>query len=307
LGSGIEKIRETYVDMNLSRIIRRSFIGWAYRRLIHFLYSRKFKDNNPIIYDLPGHIRISLYPRGEIAEFLYFSRFEETELRLVAAFLKPGMHVIDIGANIGLYSILSHKIVGPSGKVWSFEPSSETFQRLLANLHLNGCTQVEPIRMALSNKHDDELLLKSDSGFNDAYRYLAPLNQYADDDLNKDKDRLDHEIVRITTLDFWAEVNGVKRVDFLKVDIEGGEYKAFLGARQFLCSNPNIVVMFESDPYWSKRAGHRQQDVFELLSGLGFGLYAWCNRSKNWTSSERKLISSESIWACRKKQILPPP
>jgi predicted methyltransferase len=125
-----------------------------------------FRRGNPVTYHLPRNIEIKLYPQGEVAEFLFYDRkFERIELELVAAYLKPGMHVIDIGANIGLYSILSHKIVTPYGRVLAFKPSSESYRRLLNNIALNDCTCVMPIKMALSDKDGELLCLKSDPGY----------------------------------------------------------------------------------------------------------------------------------------------
>jgi hypothetical protein len=115
------------------------------------------------------------------------------------------------------------------------------------------------------------------------------------------------ETVSVSTLDCYAETNGIRDVDFLKVDIEGGEYRFFQGARRFLNSNREILIMFESSPDWCKRAGYEQRDVFELLREFGFGLYAWNNWRKDWTSSENWLMNAEMVWACRDKQKLPIP
>ena len=73
---------------------------------------------NPSLTNFLGDIKIRLYPEGEIAEFLAFPwLFEKTEVALTAAFLQPGMSVIDVGANIGLYSILANMRVRPGGTV----------------------------------------------------------------------------------------------------------------------------------------------------------------------------------------------
>jgi FkbM family methyltransferase len=61
------------------------------------------------------------------------------------------MKVVDAGANIGPYSILAAKLVGPTGTVWSFEPAPETFARLERNLSSNGCDHVQRFRLALSD------------------------------------------------------------------------------------------------------------------------------------------------------------
>ncbi len=215
--------------MSLTSRIRHSFIGKGVRLGIHLLYHTRHPGRDPVTYRLPGEIVLRLYPEGEIAEFLAFPwLFENTEFSLVAAFLKPSMRVIDVGANIGLYSILARRLVGDSGQVFAFEPSSETGARLERNLALNDCGSVHVFRIGLSDVANASLRLTSDAGYGDAYRYLRASSHTAPPaDSGRD------EIVPVTTLDCWAEKTGVDNVDFLKVDIEGGEYRMFLGARKF--------------------------------------------------------------------------
>ena len=78
-------------------------------------------------YRFPRGVEIQLFPEGEVAAFLTVQRFfEKTELELVSAYLKPGMTVIDAGANIGVYSIFAEKLMNGAGAVWSFEPSLDS-------------------------------------------------------------------------------------------------------------------------------------------------------------------------------------
>jgi hypothetical protein len=78
----------------------------------------------------------------------------------------------------------------------------------------------------------------------------------------------------VTTLDLFSRDHHIGGTAFLKIDVEGGEYLALQGAQEFLRANPEVCIIFESDPEWCRRAGYRQQDAFELLRRLGFGLYA---------------------------------
>jgi FkbM family methyltransferase len=270
------------------------------RRAIHIAHRLKHAGDSAVAYHLPGGIDIQLYPEGEIAEFLSFpTLFERTEVALVAAFLTPGMRVVDVGANVGLYSIVAQKRVGPGGEVWAFEPSPESFVRLKKSLHLNGCTEVHPFQLALSDQEDTILKLRSAKGFGDAYRYLASNAGGAREDGDYE------ESVPVTTLDRWASDTGVEGVDFLKVDIEGGEFRMLTGARKVLSSNPDIVVFFENESDWCRRAGHSPEDTIRLLESLGFGVYAWNNRKKTWLSDRHSLLKSTMIWACRKRDALP--
>ncbi len=284
--------------MSSASKIRHSFVGRFVRKLIHASYHLQNPPGKPVTYRLPGGIAIQLFPEGEVAEFLSVQRFfERTELALIASYLKPGMTVVDIGANIGVYSILAEKLVGETGNVWAFEPSLETFERLEKNLALNGCRRVQPVRVALGAQPDAVLKLASDAGFGDAYRYLLPSA--------RDAGTQDAESVRATTLDLFGRENGMVGAAFVKVDVEGGEYGVFQGAERFLKATPDVCIMFESDPDWCRRAGCRQQDSFELLRRLGLGLYAWQGRARKWVGDEEALLEADMVWASRDVGRLP--
>jgi FkbM family methyltransferase len=287
--------------MSMASRIRHSFVGYYTRRAIHTLYRRKHLDGKPVDYHISPGVDIRLYPEGEVAEFLAFPRlFERTELALVSAHLKPGMRVVDVGANIGLYSILAQKLVGSSGAVWAFEPSAESFGRLNRNLSLNGCAQVHPFQLALSDKVNTTLELRSDKGYGDAYRYLVATQETASGDHKSSGS------VSVTTLDSWAASNGVNRIDFLKVDIEGGEFRMFMGAQKLLEASRSVVVLFESESDWCKRAGCSQDDSFKLLERLGLRLFTLGKgKAKKWVSDRQSLLNSGMVWACRDADMLP--
>jgi FkbM family methyltransferase len=247
-------------------------------------------------YRLPGGVDLQLFPEGEIAEFLAVQwLFEKTEMALAAAYLKPGMKVIDVGANVGVYSILANQRVGQNGSVWAFEPSSESYGRLLKNISLNNCSSVRAVQMALGER-SETLALQSDTGFGDAYRYIRP---------SKEPNGNGSEIVPVIPLDLYACRHGIKRADYMKVDVEGCEYMVFAGSRELLASSPNLTIMFESEPEWCERAGCRQQDTFELLKKLGFGLFAWDNRERRWNADETSVINASTVWASRDPKALP--
>ena len=279
------------------RTIRHSFAGRWVRQILHAVYRFQNRDGRPVRYHLAAGVDIQLYPEGEIAEFLTLQRFfEKTEMALTASYLKPGMRVIDVGANIGVYSILAQRQVGDTGHVWAFEPSSESYRRLLKNLTLNQCCRVQSAQIALSDRSDTSFVLQSDPGFGDAYRYLLPVQEASSGG---------GEIVPVMTLDLYASRNGIASVDFIKVDVEGCEYMVFRGSRELLASSPNVVVMFESEPGWCARAGCRQQDSFELFRKLDFQLYAWDSKKRKWTGDERSLLAASTVWASRDLRVLP--
>jgi FkbM family methyltransferase len=251
-------------------------------------------------------MRIALYPVGQIAELLYTSRFERRDLELVARLLRPGMKVVDIGANIGLYSILAGKRVEPDGRVWAFEPSAETTRRLHRNLQLNGVASVTTVRTALAAKSGGLLELARDRGRGDGERFLIAGG--ALDRLCEELPEIeDVESVPVTTLDDYFSTEGIdpSTIDFLKIDIEGGELMVFNGAKRLLGENQRLVIMFESTPEASRRYGYRQEDLFAFLRGFGFHLFYWDREARDWRSDADRLLSAGNLWATRDRALLP--
>jgi FkbM family methyltransferase len=245
---------------------------------------------------IPG-IKFQVYPKGELIDYLPFFRlFERTEMQLVAHLLRPGMKVIDAGANIGVYSLLAAQCIGSEGKVWAFEPSESTYGLLLDNLALNDVRTVRATRLALGDARG-HLTLRCQNGFGDLYRHLD-YSGHANVG-----DRV--ETVEVSTLDEFAAASGIDTIDFFKIDVEGGEYHLLKGSGQLLSRSPSVVVMVEIEEDWCLRNGHRVEDCFKLLKSLGFTLYSLSKQQNRWISDESELSACRTVWAARNPQLLP--
>jgi FkbM family methyltransferase len=155
----------------------------------------------------------------------------EKELPFVRRLLQPGMRVLDIGANYGIYSVAMGRAVGPDGRVWAFEPSRSTFRFLRHTLADNDLNQVGPDDCALSDQAGRGRLTQNTN---------AELNSL----LHGSTPDPGSEEVRIDTLDAAAERRGMERVDFVKLDAEGEEARIVAGGQGFLQSE-DPLIMFE--------------------------------------------------------------
>ncbi len=155
----------------------------------------------------------------------------EDEIRFLRRYARPGMRVLDIGANYGLYALSLAKRAGDGGRVWAVEPCTATAQHLKHSIALNRFDQVELLQTALSD-HSGHARLSVQPN--------PELNALTDDP----GATADTEEVALTTLDALAAQHDMRRIDFLKIDAEGEEERILRAGEDFLRTE-NPLVMFE--------------------------------------------------------------
>jgi FkbM family methyltransferase len=154
-------------------------------------------------------------------------RWFEKEIDFVAAFVKPGMTVLDVGANVGIYTLSMARSVGPTGHVFAFEPSGATRALLEAGIKANGLGNVTVSPAALSDHTGTAVLGHGVSSELHSLTITGP-----------------GETVALTTLDTEDATGRWPRVDFVKLDAEGVEERILRGAHAFFKRHAP-VVMFE--------------------------------------------------------------
>lgn len=164
---------------------------------------------------------------------------------------------LDIGANIGWYSILLHKIMPASGTIYCFEPDQLNYELLASNIKSNGAANVIAINKALSNKRETKKL----------YRYSNKnLGRHSLLDINSD-DSIDVETLILD--DFLAtEKVDFSRIKLAKIDIEGYELFALLGAKRVLENLRCLICEFE--PEHMVKGGVAPDELISLLEDAGF-------------------------------------
>lgn len=220
-------------------------------------------------------VRRALFP-GEIATFtidpelnlkiqyplntsvgygLFVGDFETMELDFVRKLLKPGDVVFDVGANAGVFTVLAGTKVGPKGRVCAFEPGTEAQALLKSNLRLNRLSNVTLFEGAVSDRAGTAKLAVAEDG---ALSSLARTGHHSQ--MVKE-----WREVPTTTLDDFVEKNGIAKIDFIKIDVEGAEKLVFEGARRLLKSFRGLTVLFEAYDLNSQSFGY---SVEELLTSL---------------------------------------
>jgi len=128
--------------------------------------------------------------------------------------LGTGATVIDVGANIGCFSVLAAQIVGPSGRVFAIEPEESTYRQLLRNIELNRLTNVTPLNLAIGATQGVITL------HSDANRLFSSVFSSVNGREVQGKD----QEVHMTTLEALMDGNNIRRCDYLKLDCEGAEH-----------------------------------------------------------------------------------
>jgi len=170
-------------------------------------------------------------------------------VRVFEANCRPGMTVIDIGANIGAHALRLARLVGNSGHVFAFEPTSYAFRKLARNLSLNSLPQIKAFQIALSdeNARGREIHFRSSWPTDGRYQVRT--------------DRVD-----FTRLDDWCESEGVRHVDLIKVDVDGNEFPIISGAMALIERCRPILVMEAVGPHFEDDA----RNPYLLLAEFGY-------------------------------------
>ncbi len=184
---------------------------------------------------------------------------EPFETELVKKETKNGDVVLDIGANIGYYTLIFAKLVGEEGKVFAFEPDPDNFSLLKKNVEINGYRNVILVQKAVSNKTEKIRL------------YLSEENEADHRIYNSHDGRQFIEIEAIRLDDYFKNYNG--KIDFIKMDIQGAEGGAIQGMPLLLQKTNNLKMVTEFWPIGFKRFGIKPEEYLKLLLKHGFKLY----------------------------------
>jgi FkbM family methyltransferase len=236
--------------------------------LIRLLLWRAFSSktsNSPFIIKWHNGIRILAYPKVQTCLALFVTGFyEPNEFSFLNRILRPGMVFIDIGANLGLYSLFASTLVGEEGTVLAIEPSEREFQRLKMNAELNHGRNIRLLQIGLSNESSERNLRIADevhSGHNTfghfAYTGVQQEGQ---------------QRARVQRLDDLVRKEGYKRVDVIKIDAEGHELFVLQGAvetiKQF---KPTLFVeLFDRS---LSLQGCTSDQVWDFLIQMGYQIY----------------------------------
>ena len=241
-----------------------------------FVYSRSANADGSLM--IQGR-KMFLAPKGSYpSPDMIVDRYEKGTTDLFRELLKPGMVVVDVGANVGYFSLLAAELVGSSGKVYAFEPEPGNHGVLQKNIEINSLSNIQVEEMAVSDNSGvaDFFLSELDSGshslFGDAARGIRESVQ-----------------VTTTTLDAFLEAEGWPNIDLVKIDVEGAEDLVFDGARNLLATEkPALLFECSSNFEYIKRHLYRagyiivNAQTFEETTVNTHNMFAFHREKHDW-------------------------
>lgn len=191
----------------------------------------------------------------------YESDYEKEGFAFIKSYVKPGNTVLDIGGHIGLYAVAFGKLVGSSGKVFSFEPTPVTNKILRKTVALNGLEQIVSIQNEAISKEEGETVF-----------YISDQNADNSNSLvNYDKLSSVHGVkVPLLSIDKFTERLNI-RVDFIKIDVEGVELDAVIGARETLLRDRPLCIL-ALHPNQIKSKGDSLEEIWDVVTGYRYEL-----------------------------------
>ncbi|MBU2564047.1 FkbM family methyltransferase [Patescibacteria group bacterium] len=242
--------------LSIYKKINKVFLGTGIRRFkiikaIDNFIARFLKSNFTIIQgqkmflDSEDSLRLSLS-----------GVYEPFETKIIKSVIKKDNTVIDIGANIGYYTLLFAKLVGRNGKIIAFEPDPDNFFLLKKNVEINGYKNATLIQKAVSNK----------IGTTKLYLHKNDKKQHSIYNSNNSRKSIEIESTRADNY-----IN--EKVDLIKIDIEGAEGETIKGMKNLLKKNKKIKIITEFSPCSLENSSVKSKEFLELLIGHNFKLY----------------------------------
>ncbi|NRB43002.1 MAG: FkbM family methyltransferase [Pseudomonadales bacterium] len=184
--------------------------------------------------------------------------WEAYESELIQQLLFTGATFIDVGANIGYYSMLSSRLVGESGQVVAFEPEQRNFSLLQKNIALLQYGNVTAVNAGLADEDSEAEIYLSDDNFGDHQIY------------DGGKARQKQTIKLRAGSDYLAQLPAdISRIDVLKIDTQGAEMKVMTGLKDVIFNSlPDLNIIIEFWPYGLRQAQDHGNQLLDFLLSL---------------------------------------
>ena len=185
--------------------------------------------------------------------------YEDFSTRVFKDMVRADMVVVDVGAGIGYYTLLAADLVGGKGTVYAFEPNPYNYALLVKNVEANECNNVVCLPKAISKK----------VGFTKLF--LSSVNR-GDHRIYDSRDGREYITVEVTSLDAFFE-DDLRRIDVIKMDVQGAEMEVLQGMSNLLSKQSNLTILTEFWPLGLEMSGSSPTEFLRELLRHHFTVY----------------------------------
>jgi FkbM family methyltransferase len=208
-----------------------------------------------------GEATIVLNPNDPVVSgALNFGLYEKAETKFFQTACHPGMTFLDVGANIGYYTALAARAVGPNGKVIALEPDPESYKYLKQTIAANAVGNVQAFPIAASDVSATLPLFVSRDNRGDNRLYRPGANWPKIE-------------VKARPIDALLAENEIETLDLIKIDVQGYEPKVIAGLSNTIMRSPKLTLLTEFWPKGIRDAGGEACNFLQILRELGLTLY----------------------------------
>lgn len=235
------------------------------QRAVTFLVDHLFKQlpRSETVLKING-IRILCDPKFYIQrQLFFFGEYEAEASRLWADLCSEAKVIFDIGANIGLYSLLAAS-QNQEAAIHAFEPTPSLAEMLITNAILNGFTNIVINKVAVNDLSGTLHLnyCSGSGGVNEGMNYTSA-----------GRESLESITVPAISLDEYCIDNSIEYIDLMKVDVEGNEISVLRGAKRLISSSSIGFIFLELIDWAAARHDCTTRDVMTLLTEHGYNIY----------------------------------
>lgn len=249
----------------------------TYNQIVHYFSGKgigKFRfiqhihrmiSSHGLFADVQGH-KMFLDPRDNLSLFIH-GVFEPLETEIVRKEIKEGDVVLDIGAHIGYYTLIFARLVGEKGHIFAFEPDPNNFHILKRNVEINGYQNITLVQAAVSDINGSINLYQSNhNSANNIIGYIPSDNRKS---------------VKVKTIrldDYFKNYN--RKINFIKIDVEGSEGKVIKGMSLTLPIDKNVKIITEFYPQSLQESDTNPKEYLQMIAGLGYRFFYDINEEK---------------------------
>ncbi|MDR1361960.1 MAG: FkbM family methyltransferase, partial [Holosporaceae bacterium] len=264
---------------------------WRYLRL-----------GKPVLMSWVNGMTLKIFPKNEVGRALFVSGiYDPNNLVIVDALLKKDDVFIDVGANMGYFSLLISQTLNENGHIYALEPSKRDFDRLAENIELNDLGDtISHYRYAVTDaKGSAELQIATEE--------RNALNTLGSDFSVSGLEKICTETVPTISLDEFVAEEGISKVNVIKLDVEGSELKALMGARKTIQKH-KPTIMLGLNVAALKACGADIQKIESLLQELDYSMYKAVEDQGFALKKVVNIVDANSaVIFCLHKNVNPPP